>query len=97
MVRKFETDFCIVSSDWFLKVLDVRVERGAEQSTDNHFVVCSLWFLKSWLNRKSRRSSVTYKIKWEDLADRDVTKQFASSMAGKFQQLPEIFIDIEME
>ena len=31
------------------------------------------------------------------MADRDVRKQFASSMAAKFQQLPEIYENIEME
>ena len=34
-------DFCIVSSDLFSDVLDVRVKRGAELSTDHHLVVCS--------------------------------------------------------
>ena len=33
----------------------------------------------------------------EALADRDVRKQFASSMAAKFQQFPEVSKDIEME
>ena len=34
-------DFYIVSSDLFSDVLDVRVKRGAELSTDHHLVVCS--------------------------------------------------------
>ena len=33
----------------------------------------------------------------EVLADRGVRKQFASSMAAKFQRLPEVSEDIEME
>ena len=40
---------------------------------------------------------MAYMIKWEVLADRDVRKQFASSMAAKFQQLPKVSEDIEME
>ena len=47
--------------------------------------------------RKSRRSSVANRIKWEAMANRNVRKQFASSMAAKFQQLPVVSEDIEME
>ena len=90
-------DFCIVSSDLFSEVSDVRVKRGAELSTDHHLVVCSLRFSKPWLNRKSRRSSVAYRIKWEALAHRHVRKQFASSLAAKFQYLLELSENIEME
>ena len=42
MDQKLLIDFCIVSSDLFSDVLDVRVERGAELSTDHHLVVCSV-------------------------------------------------------
>ena len=97
MAQKSLIDFCIVSSDLFLEVLDVRRKRGAELSTDHHLVVCALQFSKLWLNRKSRRSSVAYRIKWEALADRDVRKQFAFSMAAKFQQFPETSEGIKME
>ena len=66
-------------------------------TTDYHLVACSPQFLKPRLNRKSRQSSVAYRIKWEALADKDVRTQFASSMAAKFQQIPEVSEDIEME
>ena len=62
--------FCIVSSDLFSDVLDVRVKRGAELSTDHHLVVCSLRLSKPWPNKRSNRSSVTYRIKWEALEDK---------------------------
>ena len=42
MDQKSLIDFCIVSSDLFSDVLDVRVKQGAELSTDHHLVVCSL-------------------------------------------------------
>ena len=42
MDQKSLIDFCIVSSDLFSDVLDVRVKRGAELSTDHHLVVCFL-------------------------------------------------------
>ena len=41
MHQKSSIDFCIVLSDLFSDVLDVRVKRGAELPTDHHLVVCS--------------------------------------------------------
>ena len=96
-VPSFLIDFCIVSSDLFSDVLDVRVKRGAELSTDHHLVVCSLRLLKPWPNKRSNRSSVTYRIKWEALEDKEVRKQFASSISSKFRQLPDVSEDIERE
>ena len=56
-------DFCIVSSDLFSDILDVRVKRGVELSIVNHLIVCSLKFSKPWPNRKSNRSSLTHRIR----------------------------------
>ena len=97
MAQKSLIDFCIVSSDLFSEVLDVQVKRVAELSTDHHLVVCSLRFSKPWLKRKSRRSKVAQRIKCDALADRDVRKKFASSVASTFQHLPEVSSEIEME
>ena len=97
MDQKSLIDFCIVSSDLFSDVLDVRVKRSAELSTDHHLVVCSLQLSKPWPNRRSNRSSVTYRIKWETLEDKEVRKQFASSVSSKFRQLPDVSQDIEKE
>ena len=74
MDQKSLIDFCIVSSDLFSDVLDVRVKRGAELSTDHHLVVCSLRLSKPWPKKRSNRSSVTYRIKWEALEDKEVRK-----------------------
>ena len=83
MDQKYLIDFCIVSSDLFSDVLDVRVKRGAQLSTDHHLVVCSLRLSKPWPNKRSNRSSVTYRIKWEALEDKEVVrKQFASSISS---------------
>ena len=41
--------------------------------------------------------SVTYRIKWEALEDKEVRKQFASSISSKFRQLPDVSEDIEKE
>ena len=97
MAQKSLIDFCIALSDLFLEVLDVRLKRVAELSIDDHFVVCPIQFSKLWLSRKSHNLSVAYRIKWEALEDRDVRKQFASSMETKFQQLPEVSEDIKIE
>ena len=97
MDQKSLIDFCIVSSDLFSDVLDIRVKRGSELSTDHHLVVCSLQLSKPWPNRRSNISSVTYRIKWEALEDKEVRKQFASSISSKFRQLPDVSEDIEKE
>ena len=89
MDQKSLIDFCIVSSDLLSDVLDVGLKRGAELSTDHHLVVCSLRLLKPWPNKRSNRSSVTYRIKWEALEYKEVRKQFASSISSKFRQLPD--------
>ena len=46
MDQKSLIDFCTVLSDLFSDVLDVRVKRGVELSTDQHLVICSLRLLK---------------------------------------------------
>ena len=78
-------------------MLNVRVKRRTILSTDHHLSVCSLRNSKPWLNKKVLRSSVAYRIKWEAVTNRDVRKQFASSLALKFQQLPKVSEDIERE
>ena len=95
MDQKSLIDYCIVSSDSFSDVLDVRVKQGAELPTDHHLVVCSLQLSKPWPNRKSNRSSATYRIKGEALEDKEVRNQFASSISSKFRQLPDVSEDIE--
>ena len=97
MDQKSLIDFCIVSSDLFSDVLDVRVKGSDELSIDHHLVVCSLRLSKPWPNRRSNRSSVTYRIKWEALEDTEVRKQFASSISSKFRQLLDVSEDIEKE
>ena len=78
-------------------VQDVRVKRGAELSIDHHLVVCYLRRSKPRQNKRSNTSSVTYRIKWEALEDKEVRKQFASSISSKFRQLPDVSEDIEKE
>ena len=87
----------MVSSDLFSDVPDIRVKRRAKLSTDHHLVVCSLRLSKPWPNRKSNRSFATHWIKWDALEDKEVRKQFASSITSKFRLLPDASEDIEQE
>ena len=87
----------MASSDLFSDVLDVRVKRRAELSTDPHLVECFLLLYKPWPNRKPNKSSATYRIKWEALEKRKVRKQFASSISSTLRQLPDVSEDIEKE
>ena len=78
-------------------VLDVQMERDSKSSTYHHLVVYCLRLSKTWSNRKSSRSSVTYRIKCEALEDKEVRTQFASSISSKLRQLPDASKDIEKE
>ena len=70
MAQKSLINVCIMSSNLFLELLDVRIKRGAELSTEHHLLVCSLRFSKPWLNRKLLRSNVGYWMKCEDPAEK---------------------------
>ena len=62
--QKSLIDFCIVSSDLFSEVLDVRVKRGAELSTDHQLVVLLNTNIKTLAKRKmGKEGPVAYKIK----------------------------------
>ena len=95
--QKSLIDFCIVFAGLFSSVLDVRVKRGSELSTDQPLLVCSLRLLKPWSNRKPLSSDVTCRVKWETLEDKEVRKQFASSTSTKFRELPNVSDDVEIE
>jgi len=95
--QKSMIDFCIVSANLFSDLLDVRMKRDTELSTDHYLVVCSLLISKPMPSRKSRKSTTTYRIKWQALEDKEVKKQFATSMTAKFRQIPDESEDIEKE
>ena len=75
---------------------DVRVNRGAELSTDHYLVVCTLKALKPLKKRKLFPPRKTYQIKWESLADKEVGLRtaFADNIASKFKELPASTEDI---
>ena len=91
------SEFCIALAELFSAVSDVRVNRGAELSTDHHLVLCTLKALKPLKKRKIFRPRKTYRIKWESLTDKEVRTAFADNIASKFKELPISTEDIETE
>ena len=79
-------------------MLDVRVKQGLN-CQPNTIMLFALYDFQNlgWTENHVGAVWLAYRIKWEALANIHVRKQFASSMATKFQQLTEISEDIEME
>lgn len=89
-------DFIVVSADLFKSVLDVRVKRGAELSTDHHLVVCDLKLSEASITRRARRQNA-FRIRWERLTKDDVRKTYADSITSRYKELPDEVDDIETE
>ncbi|KAK3519697.1 hypothetical protein QTP70_001565 [Hemibagrus guttatus] len=85
-------DLVVVSSDLRPHVLDTRVKRGAELSTDHYLVV-------SWirLRRRLGRPKRIVRVCWERLADPSVRGVFNSHFWENFNQIPREVGDIESE
>lgn len=80
-------DFVIVSSDLRPHVLDTRVKRGAELSTDHHLVVS---WVKVWgktLDRPGKPKRVL-RVNWERLKEAPVRKIFNSHLWWSFSGTP---------
>jgi len=81
------TDFVIVSADLRLHVLDTRVKRGAELSTDHHLVV-------SWIRWRGRlpdrpgKPKRVVRVNWECLVEAPVLKVFNSHLRKNFSCIP---------
>ncbi|KAM4556221.1 craniofacial development protein 2-like [Fundulus diaphanus] len=94
--RSSMIDFVVVSSDLRPYVLDTRVKRGAELSTDHYLVV-------SWLRWRGRkpvrpgRPKCTVRVCWERLAESPVRRSFNSHLRENFEHVPREAGDIESE
>ncbi|GAA6085164.1 receptor-type tyrosine-protein phosphatase F-like, partial [Tachysurus ichikawai] len=94
--RRSMIDFVVVSSDLRPYVLDTRVKRGAELSTDHHLVV-------SWIRWRGRkldrlgRPKRTVRVCWERLTESPVREIFNSHLRQSFNQIPREVGDIESE
>ncbi len=85
-----------MSADLRSQVMDVRVRRGAELSTDHHLVVCRLRTQNLVKNTKTKSRKV-YRIRWERLREEDIAKNFADDMDKQFSQIPSTELDTETE
>ncbi len=94
--RRSMIDFVVVSSDLRPYVLDTRVKRGAELSTDHHLVV-------SWIRWRGRkldrlgRPKHSVRVCWERLAESPVREIFNSHLRRSFDRIPREVGDIESE
>ena len=79
----------------FSSVVDVRVKREAELSTDHHLVFCIMRGLNHSRTRNRFRARKANRIKCELLADQKVRHTFASKVAFLFRELPDYTEDVE--
>ena len=77
--QKSLIDLCIILLDLFKEMFDDQVKWGNKLSTDHHLVVWSYKFQN--LGWTENCAGPAYRIKWEALVNKNVRKQFASSMA----------------
>ncbi|KAK3505725.1 hypothetical protein QTP70_020346, partial [Hemibagrus guttatus] len=89
-------DFVVVSSDLRPHVLDTRVKRGVELSTDHHLVVSWIRLWRRMPDRLGRPKRIV-RICWERFADPSVRGVFNSHLRESFNQIPREVGDIESE
>ncbi|KAK3529721.1 hypothetical protein QTP86_000821 [Hemibagrus guttatus] len=89
-------DLVVMSSDLWPHVLDTRVKRGAELSTDHHLQVS---WIRLWRRMPDRlgRPKCIVRVCWEHLADPSVRGIFNSHLRESFNQIPREVGDIESE
>nr|XP_057925644.1 craniofacial development protein 2-like [Doryrhamphus excisus] len=81
--RRSVIDFVVVSSDLRPHVLDTRVKRGAELSTDHHLVMSWIRWRGRMLDRPGRPKRVV-RVCWERLAESPVRRVFNSHLRQSF-------------
>ncbi|KAK3568677.1 hypothetical protein QTP86_012873 [Hemibagrus guttatus] len=94
--RRSMIDLMIVSSDLRPHILDTRVKRGADLSTDHHLVVSWICLRRRMPDRFGRPKCIV-RVCWEILADPSVRWVFNSHLRESFNQIPREFGDIESE
>ncbi|KAK3540900.1 hypothetical protein QTP86_004165 [Hemibagrus guttatus] len=94
--RRSMINLVIVSSDLRPHVLDTRVKRGAELSTDHHLVVSWIRLRRRMPDRLGRPKRIV-RVCWERLADPSVRGVFNSHLRESFNQILREVGDIESE
>uniref|UniRef100_A0AAR2KE64 Endonuclease/exonuclease/phosphatase domain-containing protein n=1 Tax=Pygocentrus nattereri TaxID=42514 RepID=A0AAR2KE64_PYGNA len=94
--RSSMIDFVVVSSDLRPCVLDTRVKRGAELSTDHHLVVS---WIRWWGKMPVRpgKPKCIVRVCWERLAEEPVRLIFNSHLCQNFDQISGEVGDIDSE
>ncbi|KAK3541858.1 hypothetical protein QTP86_008196 [Hemibagrus guttatus] len=87
-------DLVVVSSDLRPNVLDTRVKRGAELSTDQHLVVSWIRLRRRMPDRLGRPKRIV-RVCWERFADPSVRGVFNSHLRESFNQIPREVEDTE--
>ena len=85
--RRSMIDFVIISSDLRPYVLDTRVKRGAELSTDHHLVVSWVEWREKPLDRPGKPKRVV-RVNWERLEEAQVQEAFNSHLQRSFSGIP---------
>uniref|UniRef100_A0A8C5CRJ5 Reverse transcriptase domain-containing protein n=1 Tax=Gadus morhua TaxID=8049 RepID=A0A8C5CRJ5_GADMO len=85
--RRSMIDFVIVSSDLRPHVLDTRVKRGAELSTDHHLVVSWIREWGKFPDRPGKPKRVV-RVNWERLEEAPVLGIFNSHLRRSFSGIP---------
>ncbi|TWW81097.1 hypothetical protein D4764_01G0009120 [Takifugu flavidus] len=85
--RRSMIDFVVVSSDLRPRVLDTRVKRGVELSTNHHLVVSWLRWWGRMPDRPGRPKRVV-RVCWECLAESPVRRSFNSHLRESFDHVP---------
>ncbi|KAK3510565.1 hypothetical protein QTP70_010565 [Hemibagrus guttatus] len=94
--RRSMIDLVIVSYDLRPHVLDTRVKRGAELSTDHHLVASWIRLRRRMPDRLGRPKRIV-RVCWECLADPSIRGVFNSHLWESFNQIPREVGDIESE
>ncbi|KAI3369495.1 hypothetical protein L3Q82_007710 [Scortum barcoo] len=90
-------DFVVVSSDLRPYVLDTRVKRGAELSTDHHLVVSWIRWQRRKLDKTWQTQTYCEGLLGTCLAEPSVREVFNSHLRKSFSQIPREAGDIESE
>ena len=94
--RRSLIDFVVVSADLRPSVLDTRVKRGAELSTDHHLVVSWFRWRGKPLDRPGKPKRVV-RVNWERLKEDPVREEFNCHLLRSFSDTPVEGEDIEHE
>ncbi|KAK3541274.1 hypothetical protein QTP86_019411 [Hemibagrus guttatus] len=94
--RRSMIDLVVMSSDLWMHVLDTRVKRGAELSTNHHLVVSWIRLWRRMPDRLDRPIRIV-RVCWERLSDPSVRGVFNSHLRESFNQILRELGDIESE